>query len=787
MSNVEKTKNNEYLSFIESKKTAIKDSGFEVSEKELTEKYPLYDFQAFAVHIALKKGKYALFEECGLGKTIQQLSWANEVAKHTKKPVIVLCPLAVLQQTIAEGNKFGIEVERFSFIELRNIVYVLNYDQLENIEDCGCFGGVVLDESSILKNYTGATKMLILDRFKHTPYKLACTATPSPNDHLELGNHSDFLDVMPSNEMIARFFINDTMHFGGYRLKGHGESDFWEWVASWAMCIANPSDIGFKETGAKYVLPEMKVNEVSVTVDETDFENSKLFKVNNVSATTFNKELKLSANDRLIKVAEIANSTNEQYVIWINQNEEGEVLRKLIPDAIEVTGSDSVEKKEKYLLGFARNEFRVLITKKKIAQFGLNWQNCKNMIFANPDFTFEGTYQAIRRIYRFGQKNEVNVFIVTTNTLTNVMKTLKEKELQFREMQSKMSEAIGKVYFQETEKLSLKTTFTHKIEKGTNWEMHNGDCVEVLKTFADCSIDFSIFSPPFAGLYIYSNSVFDMGNCDNDDAFFVQFGFLVKELHRVMRGGRLVAVHSKNLVNYMNSNGKSGQRDFRGAIIKAFEKEGFSYHSEVTIWKDPVIEMQRTKAHGLLYKQLRKDSSFTRNGMAEYLTIFRKWENAETNEPINWKTKENYPLSKWQEVASPVWNTEMTKDDLLEIILQQSELIDKIKFDVSDVKANSVWNDIRQTNVLNIKEARANKDEKHICPLQLDVIQKAVELWTNPNEVVFSPFSGIGSEGYESLKLGRKFKGIELKPEYFEKACKNLKEVNILNSQIKFF
>lgn len=290
--------------------------------------------------------------------------------------------------------------------------------------------------------------------------------------------------------------------------------------------------------------------------------------------------------------------------------------------------------------------------------------------------------------------------------------------------------------------------------KTEDYHIINGDSCEEIKKLSDNSMDFSIFSPPFSNLYIYSDSIRDMGNSANDNEFFNQFDFLIPEIKRIMRPGRLVAVHCKNLVNYMNTSGMSGQRDFRGDIIRAFTKAGFSFHSEVTIWKDPVIEMQRTKAHGLLYKQLRNDSSFTRQGMAEFLVIFRKWSNENTvhlEVPIDWKTNENFNLDLWQRWASPVWM------------------------------------DIRQTNVLNIKEARENADEKHICPLQLDVIERAVHLWSNPGEMVFSPFAGIGSEGYMSIKCKRKFTGIELKESYFNQMAKNIKIPLMQDLQLEAF
>lgn len=270
-----------------------------------------------------------------------------------------------------------------------------------------------------------------------------------------------------------------------------------------------------------------------------------------------------------------------------------------------------------------------------------------------------------------------------------------------------------------------------------NFALYNGDCIEVIKGIPDNSIHFPIFSPPFSTLYIYSDSLRDMGNCKNDEEFFQNFDFLIPEIWRVTIPGRLCAVHCKQLVNYKGRDGASGLRDFRGEIIRHFEKFGWVYHSEVCIWKDPVIEMQRTKSHGLLYKQLRKDSSYSRQGLPDYLVVFRKWTDDYLDaEPVT-HTKEHFELPKWQKYASPVWF------------------------------------DIQQTNVLNIQAAREDADEKHICPLQLDVIERAIELWTNPNDIVFSPFAGIGSEIYQAVKMGRRGIGIELKESYYKQAVKN--------------
>ena len=276
---------------------------------------------------------------------------------------------------------------------------------------------------------------------------------------------------------------------------------------------------------------------------------------------------------------------------------------------------------------------------------------------------------------------------------------------------------------------------------GDGFALYNGDCVEILRQMPDASVGFSVYSPPFSSLYTYSDSANDMGNCASDEQFFEQYKFLLTELYRVLKPGRLAAVHCKDLVDYAGSSesGMAGLRDFPGALVQAHKEAGFAWHSRVTIWKCPVTEMQRTKAHGLLYKQLRTDSTFSRQGLAEYLLVFRKWaREGDTVERVG-HTPEDFPLDQWQEWASPVWMT------------------------------------IDQTNVLNVQKAREERDEKHMCPLQLDVIERALVLWSNPGDVVLSPFAGIGSEGVVSLQKGRRFVGTELKPSYFRDAAANLR------------
>jgi DNA modification methylase len=719
----------EYLEFINKKQKTHVLSGFEIEDSNLNK--AMFPFQKFIVKRALKAGKYAIFADCGLGKTLMQLEWANQVYKFTNKPVLILAPLAVTSQTIQEGLKFGIDMTH---------IHVKNYEQIDNINS-SIYSGIVLDESSILKNFEGATKKQIIDNFIKTPYKLACTATPSPNDPMELGNHSEFLDVMSRNEMLAMYFVHDGGETAKWRLKGHAVKMFYQFIGSWAIMLNKPIDIGFEMIG--YDLPKLNLLENQIKTLKRD--NGSLFNDAIISATNFNQELRLTIVDRLDEVVKIINEKpDENFIIWIKQNEEGELLKKLIPDAVEVKGSDSNEWKKDKLLGFANNEFRILITKTKIASFGMNYQNCRNQIFASLDFSFEGLYQAIRRSYRFGQKNEVNIYLITTDTMANVKHAIDAKQKQFEIMQEEMAKAVN---LNLAGKIMKVNEFDNKEVKNEWYSIQRGDCIQLIKNVPNESIGLSVFSPPFAELYTYSNHIEDMGNSKDYNEFLTQFSFLIKELYRVMMQGRNVAIHCMDLPIQKGKEGFIGLRDFSGMILKSFEDAGFIYASRVTIWKDPVIEMQRTKALGLLHKQVKKDSTMSRVGIPDYVMIFRK--DGERNNPV---MNTELSVNLWQKYASPVWM------------------------------------DINYSNTLQgFRNGREDNDEKHICPLQLDTIERLIHLYSNKGDIVLTPFMGIGSEVYQAVKMGRKGIGFELKESYFDIAKKNLINCTEVKKQTSLF
>jgi len=722
----------DYNQFINSKKRIQIDTGFEVNELNDN----LFDWQKYAVKIALKKGRFALFMDCGLGKTFMQLEWAYHVSRHTQSKVLILAPLSVVQQTKSEANKFGVDLSNID---------VVNFDQLKNC-DLTQYKGVVLDESSILKG-NGKMASLIIDSFRNYKYKLACTATPSPNDHMELGQHSEFLGTMTYAEMLAMFFVHDGGETQKWRLRKHAKDDFWKYICTFSMSLDNPKRIDELQCG--YDLPEINYIEHIIPVQNN---TGSLFADVAVSATDLHKDLNRSMNERVERTAQLVNSSDRQWIVWTLRNTESELLAKKINDSVNVKGSDTPEFKADKLNGFAKGEFKVLITKTSIASFGMNFQNCHNMVFCSYDFKFEQFYQAVRRSYRFGQSENVNVHIMIPESQKNVRQSILQKQKNHKEMIEEMSKYSSQADYTSLDK------FKAKIESDTvksdKYLLMNGDCVERSAEIEDNSVDLIVFSPPFAELYVYSDNPKDMGNVSNYEMFKTHFSYLIPQLKRILKPGRICAVHCMDLPIQKGKDGFIGLRDFSGMIKDMFVNQGFIYHARTTIWKNPVTEMQRTKSVGLLHKTIKKDSSMSRVGIPDYILFFRN--EGENKVPITHQdtdpSKPDYlPVDLWQHYASPVWM------------------------------------DVNYSRTLQYRSAKDNNDEKHICPLQLDTIERIIHLYSNEGETVFSPFGGIGSEGYQALKMNRKSISIELKESYFNLNVKNHKFAIESELQTKLF
>ena len=436
---------NEYEKFIESKIQVFESVGFDIDREKLNSM--LFDFQKDIVRWALKKGRAAIFADCGMGKTAMQLEWANQIYKKEGGKILILAPLAVASQTKREGEKFNIPVNICeSQLDVIDGINITNYEKLEKFI-AKEFNAIVLDESSILKSFTGKVRTQIIDSFKNTPYRLACTATPAPNDYMELGNHSQFLGIMTREEMLSMYFVHDGGQTSKWRLKGHAEESFWEWMASWSVFIDNPKNLGYEIEG--YELPKLNIFEI--VADGEEITTDKL------TLTQRREARKESLDIRCEKAAELVNNSNENWLVWCDLNDESKKLHDLINNSVEVKGSDKNNFKSKSMLDFSENKIKCLVTKPKIAGFGMNWQNCRNMIFVGLSDSYEAYYQAMRRCWRFGQEKEVNVYIIISSKEGAVKENIERKQADAEKMKNamiKLTKDITKKELRQTTRIS---------------------------------------------------------------------------------------------------------------------------------------------------------------------------------------------------------------------------------------------------------------------------------------------------------------------------------------------
>ena len=542
-----------YNQFLESKIKRYENAGFEVSESDLNPN--LFDFQKHIVKKALLKGRYAIFADCGLGKTLMQLSFADAVARKEKRKFLIITPLSVKRQTIKEASKFKIDTRMIDFC---------HYEDIKNI-DVSVYCGVCLDESSVLKNSDGKFSNELISLFSQTKYKLACSATPSPNDHIELGMHSEFLGYKSRDEIKSTYFIQDHKIKNGskWRLKKHAIDDFWSYISTFSLSVDDPSSLGF--ANKKYKLPKLNLIEHTIEIPNN---TGNLFGDSSVTATSINKDLRNCQQERIEKCKSIVSSSDRSFIVWATQNKEAEILAKEINDAFNVHGSLKKEIKASKLIGFAESEYRVLVSKTKIAGFGMNYQNCSDMVFCSYNFSFEQFYQAVRRCYRFGQNNEVNVHILIPSTQKNVINTIKRKIKDHKERIKSMIK----------NNKNTPTEFNSEIINDVNTDKFSclyGDCIERIKEIESNSIGYSFFSPPFASLYTYSDDVRDMSNVNSDKEFMKQFSFLSKELLRVIKPGRIVSMHIMQGTTSIGNDGFLSIKDLRGDLIRLMQDSGF--------------------------------------------------------------------------------------------------------------------------------------------------------------------------------------------------------------------
>jgi len=714
-----------YSALLADKAHVIHPAGREVAGGDVHPR--LFPFQRDIVRWAVRRGRAAIFSDCGTGKSLMQLEWMRLTIGSGGRGLIV-APLAVAEQTIAEGAKIGVHVRKVARPDDGPGIQITNYEKLEHFEEAP-FDALVLDESSILKSESGKTRTRLIRTFTRIPHRLACTATPAPNDIAELANHAEFIGAMSRVEMLATFFVHDE---DGWRLKGHAADAMWRWMAQWAVYLRRPSDLGYPDDGFK--LPEITITDEVVSSDWRP--EGMLFAAGLGGVGDRSRVRKSTIDARVARaVRVIADHPDDQWLVWCGLNDEGRKLANALgDDAALIEGADSEEDKIASESEWRRGNVRVLITKPTMFGFGLNWQHCHRMLFLGIGDSYEQYYQSIRRCWRFGQRKPVDVRIVVSDVEGGIAANVRRKEA---DAMKTAESVVGAMRDEQTREVRGERTnegaYRTDAAEGDGWRLMLGDSIERIREIPDASVGLSVFSPPFASLYTYSASARDMGNCKDYDEFFRHFAFLIPELLRVTVPGRRACVHVQQVTTTKVTHGVIGWRDFRADVVRHFIDSGWVYDGEVVIDKDPQAQAIRTKSKALMFTQKNKDSAWSRPAMADYILLFR------------------HPGESVQPVKTDVTNEEWIS------------------------WARPVWYGIRESDTLQAAAARTDKDEKHICPLQLGTIERCVRLWSNPGDVVFSPFAGIGSEIYTAIKNGRKGIGIELKPEYWEQAVKNVR------------
>jgi len=739
----------EYAEFLQSKIIHQPTKGKEFASTDVNP--ILFDFQRDVTLWAARKGRAAVFLDTGLGKTFIQLEWARLMGEHT----LIIAPLSVARQTVREAKKLGIDVTYVrEQAEITGPLSITNYEMIDHF-DFATFGAVVLDESSILKAIGGKTRRKLTDLCQNVPYRLCCTATPAPNDYTELGNHVEFLGICKASEMLAMFFINankeHTYHIDGktyrrkgsnkggqeWRIKHHAESACFRWLASWAVALIKPSDLGYDDAG--FILPPLNLHPHFVSADYVPEDQLFFTHMKGIKhAAEIRRE---TAADRLDLLRGLIADSDEQWIIWCGLNDESAMVFDAFRDrAVEVKGSDDPEWKAHHFEGFQDGKFQILITKPRIGGFGMNFQNAHKMAFFGLNYSWEQFYQCLRREWRYMQEHPVDAHIVMSDIEAGIYQDVMRKDAMAKRLREKLIEEVQLYEKGELQMQEIDVNGYHEDSvSGENWTAMLGDACERLGELDTNSIDLSVYSPPFADLYTYTDTERDLGNSRDWDEFFDHYAYIIREVLRVTKPGRLTCVHTSDIPAMAQKDGYIGIRDFPGAVIRAYECEGWTFIGRAFVQKNPQAQAIRTKSKGLLFVQLAKDSADSRPALIDQVLLFKK--PGDNAVPI-----------------TPVENGEMDN----EVWIQW---------------AHGVWTGISETETLQYSRARGEDDEKHICPLQLGTIERCIKLYSNPGETVLTPFGGIGSEGYQAVKFGRKAILIELKPEYFEVLVRNMQSV----------
>lgn len=814
--------NKNYQDFLESKIVVSKEYGKQNLDYDINQM--LFGHQKDIVKWSLKGGRRAIFAAFGLGKTFMQLEIAKNVINLTNKPFLICLPLGVRGEFIRDAKKLGLECTYITSSDqiTDNNIYLTNYERVRRGEfDAKLFGGCSFDEASILRSLDTLTVDYVLKNFKEIEYRFVCTATPTPNDFIEILNYADYLGVIDRGQALTRFFQRDSTSAGHLTLYPHKKDEFWFWVSSWAVFITKPSDLGYPNDG--YDLPKLEIIEHCVSDIERENEidrdgNVKMFNDATGSLSKSAKEKRLSMSARLAKGVEIAKQCKGNVILWHHLEKEREELQNTLKgeDYISVFGSQNNDLKEANLISFSESEHKYLITKPTIAGSGCNFQYASNeMVFCGIDYKFNDFIQAVHRCYRFQQDKVVKVHLIYTDLEYKILKTLYKKWAQHDELQREMIQIV-KDYGLNKENILIEMKrnigITRKEYNGKEYQAVNNDCVIELEGMKSDSIDLTVTSIPFGDHYEYSPSYNDFGHNYGNNKFFEQMDFMTPELLRCTKPGRIAAIHVKDRIRYSYQNGAGFTTidDFSGETVMHFKKHGWWLIGKITITTDVVRENNQTYRLG--WSEQCKDGSKMGVGLPEYVLLFRKppsdMSNGYADEPV-FKSKEEYTRANWQLDAHAYWRSSgdrfLTPDEYkrmelkhvrrswvkhnkeniysFEEHLRACESLEDFgrlssTFMTLPTESNSdaVWTDVNRMATLNSKQA-AKKLQKHICPLQFDIVNRLIERYSAKGELVFDPFGGLMTVPYCAMQMKRKSKATELNTDYFMDGLHYLKAI----------
>lgn len=816
----------EYLEFLKTKIEIATDSGFVVDRGKINK--ALKPHQKDAVAWALKGGRRALFESFGLGKTVQELEFCKQAIDHQGGKALIVLPLGVKQEFTQDAvNVLGYEKPRYvrnmaEVLEAKEEILLTNYERVRDGDiDPTYFTATSLDEASVLRSFGSKTYQTFMEKFKGVPYKLVATATPSPNRYKELIHYAGYLEVMDTGQALTRFFQRDSTKANNLTLYPNMEDEFWLWVSSWALFITKPSDLNPTYSDEGYALPPLKVNwhELPISYGDAEEKNGQLALFNEAAAGL--KEAaqvkRESINQRVAKMKEIVDaSQNDHFVLWHDLESERHAIKSALPETVEIYGSQDYDVREQRVIDFSQGKTRLFATKKSLSGSGCNFQRyCHREIFLGIDYEFNDFIQAIHRCYRFLQTEEVVIDIIYMENEREIKNVLIDKWKNHKHMVDKMVEIVKKYGLssagmekQLERKMGVETV---KVE-GKRFTAVHDDCVEETRRMADNSIDLIHTSIPFGNHYEYSANYNDFGHNEDTDRFFEQMNFLTPELLRVLKPGRVAAIHVKDRVLFGNvtGTGMPTVEPFHALCISHYMKHGFQYFGMITVVTDVVRENNQTYRLG--WSEQCKDGSKMGVGCPEYILLFRKLptdrSTAYADVPVA-KSKEEYTRAQWQIDAHGYWRSSgdklVSKEELKEISVDNLQAVYRkySRENVYDYKEHvelaksldedgklpatfmvvapgswndlEVWDDINRMRTLNTSQAR-RRLQMHVCPLQIDIVERIINRYSNEGDLVLDPFGGLMTVPLTAVKMKRRGYGIELNPDYFRDGVGYLKD-----------